>query len=120
MIPGGLFLIHTPNVLGYSTMLARLVPERFKPWLIALLEERKEADVFRTYYRANSPRRLADVGARAGFETTETRMIVTSAMFGVVPPLAVAELIWIRLLMTRPLLSLARISLAYSRKAMIS
>src|SRR5438132_245254 len=38
--PGGLFIFHTPNALGYSTVLGRLLPERAKLFLIRVLEGR--------------------------------------------------------------------------------
>jgi len=51
--PGGIFIFHTPSIFGYTTILARLVPHKFKDKLIYVLQGRKEDDVFPTYYRAN-------------------------------------------------------------------
>lgn len=100
---GGVFLLHTPNVYGYTTAVARLIPERLKPWLIKLLEGRPREDVFRTFYRANSVSRIRLLAEHSGFEVVKVKRVASSAAFALVPFLAVAELLWIRLLMTRRL-----------------
>ena len=48
--PGGLFIFHTPNALGYLTIMNKLTPEKLKAGLIYLLEGRKESDIFETHY----------------------------------------------------------------------
>lgn len=101
--PGGLFIFHTPNALGYSTLLARLVPDSIKRKLIYLLDGRKQEDVFPTHYRANTRRRIATLAQSTGFEVMKVHMIVSSALSAMILPLAVFELVWIRLLMTAPL-----------------
>lgn len=100
--PGGLFILHTPNCLGYSTMIARMIPELVKKRLIRLLSARDEADVFKTFYRVNTPKQVEQFAAMTGFDVRELRMIVTSANLVIVPPLVIFELMWIRVLMTRP------------------
>jgi SAM-dependent methyltransferase len=100
--PAGLFIFHTPNARGYSTMLARLLPEGLKASLILILQGRPGEDVFRTYYRANSESNIGRLAETTGFETVEIRSIVSSAQFTLVPPLALIELLWIRLLLTKP------------------
>lgn len=101
--PGGRFIFHTPNALGYATIGNRMVPERFKARLIYALDGREESDVFETHYKANTKKRISELAAESGFEVVEVRMVVTDAIFAVVPPLAIPELVLIRLLMTRPL-----------------
>ncbi|MEX2156231.1 MAG: class I SAM-dependent methyltransferase [Gemmatimonadales bacterium] len=103
LVPGGIFLCHTPNVLGYPTLLARLVPQFLKRLLIRGLDGREPIDVFQTYYRANSPRRLRQLAAESALRTVEVRMTLSSAALVVVPPLAVLELLWIRALRWQPL-----------------
>lgn len=98
--PGGLFLFHTPNALGYLTICARLVPARFKDRLVYLLDGRSEHDVFETHYKANTRRRISELTSEAGFELAKIKMLVSDAGFMVVPPLAIPELFWIRILMT--------------------
>jgi SAM-dependent methyltransferase len=101
--PGGMLLLHTPNALGYSTMVGRLVPERVKRMLIRALDSRTPDDVFPTFYRANTPAALARIAPRAGLDLASCSMVATDAMFAVVPPLAAVELMVIRLLMTKRL-----------------
>lgn len=104
--PGGLFIFHTPNARGYGTMMARMVPEIFKSKLIYLLDGRKEEDVFETHYKANTVKDIEQLARTTGFEIVNIRMLVTNALFAVIPPLAIPELIWIRILMTKPFRSL--------------
>lgn len=100
--PGGVFLLHTPNALGYMALAGRLVPEWLKNRLLRHLQDRVESDTFKTYYKANSRKRVREVAERNGFEVVELRMLPTSPFFAIVPPLLLVELLWIRLLMTRP------------------
>ena len=97
--PKGVFLFHTPNAYGYGVMLSLLVPEAIKGKLIRLIEGREEHDVFKTYYAANTERAIRALAQENGFEVVECRLLVTDAIFAMVPPLAVLELLWIRLLM---------------------
>jgi len=102
LAPGGMFIAHTPNLNGYATVLARLVPEAIKPRVVGWLHGRAEADVYRTYYRINSEAALRETGARAGFSRVTVRHLVSDAQLVMIPPLVVLELLMIRLLMTRP------------------
>lgn len=97
--PGGLLLLHTPNAKGYSTLAGRLVPEAAKRVLIKALDSRSPDDVFPTHYRANTERALTTVAAQSGLTLESCSLVATDAMFAVVPPLAAAELLLIRLLM---------------------
>jgi SAM-dependent methyltransferase len=99
--PGGLFIFHTPNALGYTTIGGRIVPDGFKDKLIYLLDGRKENDVFETHYKANTQKRISEVADATGFEVVKIKMVVSDAGFALVPPLAIPELIWIRILMTK-------------------
>ncbi|MBC7909700.1 MAG: class I SAM-dependent methyltransferase, partial [Pyrinomonadaceae bacterium] len=101
--PGGIFIFHTPNNLGHATIMARMVPGALKDKLAYVLDGRQEEDVFETHYKANTQKEIDDVARRTGFEVLKTKMLVSDAIFAVIPPLAVLELIWIRALMTEPL-----------------
>ena len=100
--PGGRFIFHTPNVFGYTTIGARMVPEAFKAGIVRFMEGREEKDLFPAHYRANSRRQIASVARVAGLEVTDFRLVASAAQFVMIPPLAMVELLWIRLLMTRP------------------
>ena len=113
----GTFLLHTPHKLGYTTIAAMLVPSFLKKKLISLLQGRREDDVFSTFYRANTRKEIASLAARSGFRVISVRMLVTSAEFAWIPPLAVLELIWIRLLMSRTLAPLRTNIIAVLQKS---
>jgi SAM-dependent methyltransferase len=101
--PGGIFLVHTPNRRGYSARAARLVPAPIKKTLVYLLESRTGGDVFETFYRANTKEEIEGLAAAAGLDVREIKLIVSAAELAVLPPLALFELVWIRLLMTKRL-----------------
>lgn len=98
--PGGKLIIHTPNTLGYVTLIARMIPNAIKAALILHLEGRKEEDVFPAYYRANSAARIAELASSCGLRVSKVRMICSSPKLAILPPLVLLELLWIRLLMT--------------------
>ncbi|WP_336071251.1 class I SAM-dependent methyltransferase [Nitratireductor rhodophyticola] len=57
--PGGWFCALTPNSWGYVGISNRIVPERFKDWLMRRVwPERPHQDVFPTFYRLNTLGRL--------------------------------------------------------------
>ena len=115
--PGGLFIFHTPNALGYLTIGARLVPDRFKDRLVYLLDGRSENDVFETHYKANTRKTISELAEATGFALMKIKMLVSEAGFMFVPPLAVPELVWIRLLMTKSLKPLRTTIIATLKKA---
>ncbi len=98
--PGGVFVFHTPNAFGYPVLMARLVPRTLRRKLAHLLDGRAEEDVFETYYRANSRKEIRRIASRSSFEVQEIRMIASSAVFSMIPPVVVFELLFIRFLMT--------------------
>lgn len=99
----GIFLFHTPNAKGYGVLLSRLVPEFLKGKLIHLVEGREEHDVFETHYAANTEESIKTLAQSNGFEVVESHLLMTDAIFAVFPPLAIIELMWIRLLMSEPM-----------------
>lgn len=104
--PKGVFLFHTPNAYGYGVLLSLLVPEAIKGKLIHLVEGREEHDIFETHYAANTEKSIRRLAQGTGFEIVEMHLLVTDAIFAMVPPLALLELLWIRLLMSGPFRSL--------------
>src|SRR5205085_524499 len=88
---GGRFIIHTPNATGYTTTLTRMIPARLRAPLAKRLMDRDTADVYATYYRANTPaalQRMAEVG---GLKIEALRWVHSSPQLLRVPPLMVAE-----------------------------
>jgi ubiquinone/menaquinone biosynthesis C-methylase UbiE len=99
--PDGLFIFHTPNARGYSTQLAKLLPEFLKKPLVGLLQGRPGEDVFPAHYRANTEADIERIAKTLALDTKEVRLVASSAQFAVVPPPAFLELLWIRLLQTQ-------------------
>lgn len=99
--PDGVMIFHTPNIFGYTTIMRRLVPKILKNKLIFLLDGREKEDVFDTYYKANSKKRIINLAQKSGFNILKIKMIVSTAMFAIIPPLAIFELICIKILMTK-------------------
>jgi SAM-dependent methyltransferase len=102
--PGGQFLFITPNLLGYKTLIASVLPRSIKNKLIFLIEGRREEDVFPTFYRANTERSIHAIARRSGFDVAEIRMVQGGAIPTLVlfPPLLLLEVLLIRVLLTRP------------------
>jgi 2-polyprenyl-3-methyl-5-hydroxy-6-metoxy-1,4-benzoquinol methylase len=96
LVPGGHLIFHTPNAQAFPTAVARLLPESFKKRLAYVLEGRGSKDVFPTYYHANRPAEIREHAARTGFEVAELNLVSTTAVFSLVLPLALLELLWIR------------------------
>lgn len=67
--PGGYLCIRTPNKWNYIAIASRLIPNRYHSRVTAAVQEdRKEEDVFPTYYRCNSLGSLRRAYREAGFE----------------------------------------------------
>lgn len=64
--PGGTVCLLTPNALGIFVLVSRLIPFRVKQIIKGRLFQGHEEDTFRTWYRANSVRRLNGLMAGAG------------------------------------------------------
>jgi SAM-dependent methyltransferase len=68
LLPGGRLCIRTPNAFGYSTVLARLIPNAVHAAILGRVQiGRRSIDVFPTHYRCNTPRQLRESLARTGF-----------------------------------------------------
>jgi SAM-dependent methyltransferase len=95
--PDGILAIMTPNLWGRFTMVSFLTPYSFHKFVNKALYHIDPADVFPTWYRANTLGRLRKLGARAGLD------LVTHEYFGCNPgSLAFSPM-------------LTRIEVAYSR-----
>jgi ubiquinone/menaquinone biosynthesis C-methylase UbiE len=96
--PGGKFIFHTPNVLGYTTTIARLLPDAIKLKMVPYLQARPEADVFPTFYRFNSPATVKVLADESGFFIAKLGAVETSAQMVMLGPAVVFELMLIRAL----------------------
>lgn len=66
--PGGVFVFLTANLYDYASIVARLVPNRFHPWIVSKTEGRAEEDVFPIAYRTNTRRSVRRWARQAGFQ----------------------------------------------------
>jgi SAM-dependent methyltransferase len=89
--PGGYICLRTPNLWGYTALLARLVPNRLHPVVTSRVQSGREArDVFPTLYRCNtipkvrSMLRLSGCKQTAvyGYEAEPSYLSFSSLAFG--------------------------------------
>lgn len=97
--PGGVFLFHTPNSRSYTAQMARLLPDWAKVKLARILDGRVASDVRPAFHRANTLQAIRQAAGHAGLEVKQVRPTASSPVFGLVPPLALLELLLIRQLM---------------------
>ncbi len=104
--PGGQIVIHTPNLLNYAVFLnhtvARWIPRKRVLALIRFADKREEDDIFVTFYRANTVRRLLRICQALGLKE-ESRRILTPPrpFFNFFAPLAFIQILLMRLTMSR-------------------
>lgn len=69
---GGVIGLRTPNLLGYQAAISRLIPNVFHAKIVKKVQggSREDRDVFPTYYRANTVRRLRHFFQEAGLIPT--------------------------------------------------
>jgi len=80
--PGGHFLFATPNYHHYQFLVASLLPEHVKVWLIRYLEGRTEEDIFKAYYRLNVPSQVEKLAVAVGFDIDSVDTIECLPEFG--------------------------------------
>ena len=102
LVPGGIFVFHTPNAQSYLVAAARTLPDSVKKVLARLLEDRVSADVYPTHYRANRKAAIEQIGAQSGLAVDKLEFVNSSPVFNLFAPLLVPELLWIRQLQRRP------------------
>jgi SAM-dependent methyltransferase len=73
--PGGHVLFLTGNAWDYGSIAARLIPNRFHPWIVARTEGRAEEDVFPTVYRSNTRRAVERWARASGLEIASFRYL---------------------------------------------
>ncbi len=95
--PGGTFLFHTPNRLNPFMAAGALAPQGLKNRVIAFLEDRDEDDVFPTHYRLNRTRDIRRLAEAAALNAADVRLVESSPVMLMLPPLMLAELVCIRL-----------------------
>ncbi len=72
---GGYFIFLTANLWDYAALIAKLVPNRFHPWIVSKTEGRKEQDVFPIQYQTNTFRAVKKWASQADFEIVSFRYL---------------------------------------------
>lgn len=97
LAPGGLLIIHTPNVAGYIMRLVRvgqaILPRGLILRAIRYMEYREPEDVFPTYYRANTRQTLGRLLGPLRLGENRVELLPERPLFYFIPPLAAFELI---------------------------
>jgi hypothetical protein len=101
--PGGSFLFHTPNLMGYTTAVSRVLPDALKLKMVPYLQARAAHDVFPTFYRCNTPQAIRTLADKTGFSVTELKIVESSAQTVMLGPVVIAELLLIRALRSKVL-----------------
>jgi SAM-dependent methyltransferase len=73
--PNGYFIFLTANLWDYASLIAKLVPNRFHPFIVAKTEGRHEQDVFPVAYRTNTRRAVERLSCVSGFELVMFRYL---------------------------------------------
>ena len=68
---GGYLIFMTPNIFSIVTVINRMIPNCFHPYIANKLTGAQESDVFPTHYHANSVARLRKLLRLNGFEECE-------------------------------------------------
>jgi len=71
--PGGGLIFLTANLWDYAALIAKAIPNRMHPWIVARTEGRAEEDVFPTAYKTNTRGAVARWAAATGFEIESFR-----------------------------------------------
>jgi SAM-dependent methyltransferase len=66
--PNGDFIFLTGNLWDYSAIIAKLVPNRHHPWIVAHTQGRAGRDTFPVQYRTNTRRAVKRYAAGAGLD----------------------------------------------------
>ena len=96
--PGGFLCVKTANSLGYAALAARVIPNAAHEIVLRGLQPQRDSrDVFPTYYRCNSPRRLRATLSRCGFTAYVYGHGAEPAYLGFSRPTYALGIAWARL-----------------------
>jgi SAM-dependent methyltransferase len=73
--PGGRLVFITANLWDYAAIIAKIIPNRFHPWIVSKTEGREEHDVFPIAYKTNTRGAVDKWSALAGFEVEDFRYL---------------------------------------------
>jgi len=121
LAPGGVVVIHTPNLRHYMVFLnhtlGRLLPRRWREWAVRAAEGRISEEIFPAFYRMNSLARLRKLAGEFDLETEHAEVLPSPRpFFNFLLPLAAVQLLLMRLMTLRPLKNLEATLLVVLRK----
>ncbi len=106
LVPGGTLMVHTPNTRNYLVF-ANIVAKKFLPrsmFLKLMHDNRKEEDIFPTFYRANNASALRKLGESVDLQSEFVRFLTYPQPYSrFFAPAAFFELLLMGATMTRPL-----------------
>src|SRR5947209_6550104 len=104
--PGGIFVVHTPNLWNYLVltkhMVSKVIPNKLLMRFVSLMEGRAECDIYPTFYRANTINRLTELGKDAGLIVRESKTLVApQPFFKSIAPVAGIQLLLMRAMLNK-------------------
>jgi ubiquinone/menaquinone biosynthesis C-methylase UbiE len=66
--PNGYFIFLTPNLFDYGSLISKLIPNRFHPYLVRMTEGRDLKDTFPTFYKSNTQGAIKKFSKDFGFK----------------------------------------------------
>lgn len=98
LLPGGLFLFHTPNARYFEVAVVRHIPASVTKHIASFLDGRGGDDIFPTHYRLNKAKDIERVATESGLATRFVRHVECTAQGVMLGPLVLLELLVIRML----------------------
>jgi SAM-dependent methyltransferase len=97
LVPGGVFLFHTPNARYFEVAIAHRLPSGFVKRVAGLLDGRASDDIFPTFYRMNRDVDIRKAAVSSGLKVDTLRHVECTAQGVMLGPLVILELLIIRL-----------------------
>ena len=66
--PGGHFIFLTANLWDYASLIARIIPNHWHPWIVSKVEGREPEDVFPIQYKTNTRAAVSRFARITGFD----------------------------------------------------
>jgi len=98
LLPGGVFLFHTPNAKYFEVAIARHIPAPVMRGIASFLDGRGGEDIFPAHYRLNKARDIRRFATESGLITSFIRHVECTAQCVMLGPLVILELLVIRTL----------------------
>lgn len=72
---GGHAVVLTANSWDYASIVSKLIPNRFHPWVVSRTEGRDERDTFPAFYRTNTRRKVELLSNASGFKVVDFKYL---------------------------------------------